>query len=93
MAKQKTIKELLILLKKEYTRMMKFDQDTYALCYSCEKLNQNNTINLIELKMLEKYLHLYSPNSHYGQTSAYWYRLSNSSSRQRWLNKHIKLNT
>jgi hypothetical protein len=93
MSKQKTIKDLLILLKEEYTRMMESDGNKWGLCYSCHQLYMNRDITGDELMDVEDYLKVNAPNSDYRKTSAYWYRLKSIAPRQRWLNKHIELNS
>lgn len=95
----RTIKELLILMKEEYSKT-KNDTNITGLCSLLYPLYIKLTIE--EYRILYNYINNHRPNvKHYythrdiptPDSNQFWYKISDRLNRYKWLNKHIKLNS
>jgi hypothetical protein len=97
----KTIKHLLVLLKKEFNHV-KTDHidDKIGLCICVHFLYKQKLINTYDVLFIRKYMAKNRPK-HYDNTQkcngmgmhVYWFHRTDSVLRNKWLDEHIKLNS
>jgi hypothetical protein len=92
MAKQKTIKELLEALKKEYNDINDGSYCT-GLCLCVHFLIGAGEMSNLEHLVLRVYMTKHRPKSYDRSIDIYWFPKHDSASRNKWLDKHIKLNS